>query len=170
MAVCSTHPWVLVTVTKGHKLQFVIKPPPFNGIISSVETGDSARVLEVQIASLLEIKDYKMSFGIEEIQKGFYSCYFLIPKKDGGLRPILDLRAINMHLRKYKCRMLTIGALTLRGDWISKVDIKDACFHISIYPVHLKYLRFSFQNEVFKFVTLPFRLSLAPHVFSRCHH
>ena len=26
---------------------------------------------------------------------GFYSRYFLIPKKDGGLRPILDIMGLN---------------------------------------------------------------------------
>ncbi|KAL0199140.1 hypothetical protein M9458_007680, partial [Cirrhinus mrigala] len=44
-----------------------------------------------------------------------------------------------------------------RGDWFSTVDLKDAYFHISVYPAHRKYLRFSFQNEV-----------LAPRAFSRC--
>lgn len=54
------------------------------------------------------------------------------------------------------------------GDWFAAVDLKDAYFHISIYPAHRKYLRFSFQNEVCKFVTRPFGLSLAPRMFSRC--
>ncbi len=28
-------------------------------------------------------------------ESGFYSRYFLVPKKDNGLRPILDLRQLN---------------------------------------------------------------------------
>ncbi len=87
-----------------------------------------------------------------ETQRGYYSRYFLIPKKDGGLLPILDLCALNRHLRKYKFRMLTV-------DWFPTVDLKDAYFHISISPAYRKYLRFSFQNEVYEFVTLPFGLS-----------
>lgn len=31
---------------------------------------------------------------------GYYSCYFLIPKIYGGLRPILDLRYLNHVLIK----------------------------------------------------------------------
>ncbi len=33
-------------------------------------------------------------------KSGFYSRYFLIHKKDGGLRPILDLRHLNRALMK----------------------------------------------------------------------
>lgn len=32
-----------------------------------------------------------------EQQASFYSVYFLVPKKDGGLRPILDLRCMKAH-------------------------------------------------------------------------
>ncbi|XP_056307255.1 uncharacterized protein LOC130219008 [Danio aesculapii] len=167
---CSPHPWVLATVTRGYRLQFAGKPPPFNGVIASVANEDSAQVLEAEISSLMG-KGAIRRVPVEETQTGFYSRYFLIPKKDGSLRPILDLRALNKHLRKYKFKMLTVGALTRsirRGDWFASIDLKDAYFHISIYPAHRKYLRFSFQNEVFEFVTLPFGLSLAPRVFSRC--
>ena len=30
---------------------------------------------------------------------GFYSAYFLVNKKDGGFRPILDLRGLNTFLK-----------------------------------------------------------------------
>ncbi|KAI2662102.1 Gag-Pol polyprotein [Labeo rohita] len=167
---CSPHPWVLATVIRGYRLQFAVKPPPFNGVIASVANGDSARVLEAEISSLLEKRAIRR-VPVGETQRGYYSRYFLIPKKDGGLHLILDLHALNKHLRKYKFKMLTVGALTRsirRGDWFATVDLKDAYFHISVYPAHRKYLRFSFQNEVYEFVTLPFGLSLAPRAFSRC--
>lgn len=38
---------------------------------------------------------------------GLYSRYFLVHKKDGGLRPILDLRQLNKALMKRQFRMLT---------------------------------------------------------------
>ncbi len=52
---------------------------------------------------------------------GFYSRYFLIPKKDGGLRPILDIiRHLNCALMKRPFRMNTskqILAQICPGDW-----------------------------------------------------
>ncbi len=33
-------------------------------------------------------------------ESGFYSWYFVVPKKDGGLRPILDLRLLNHSVRR----------------------------------------------------------------------
>lgn len=40
--------------------------------------------------------------AIESVPKsqegmGFYSTFFLVPKKDGGLRPILNLRNLSVH-------------------------------------------------------------------------
>ncbi len=54
------------------------------------------------------------------------------------------------------------------GNWFAVVDLNVDYFHISIYPAHRKYLRFSFQNEAYEFVTLLPGLSLAPRMFSRC--
>ncbi|KAJ8347059.1 hypothetical protein SKAU_G00284600 [Synaphobranchus kaupii] len=94
------------TIEKGYRLQFAIKPPVFNGVVFSTATGESAEVLETEIASLLSKAAIRM-LGEEEIQQGFYSRYFVIPKKGGSLRPILDLRILNAHLRKYAFKMNT---------------------------------------------------------------
>ncbi len=41
------------------------------------------------------------------MRSGFYSPYFIVPKKSGGLRPILDLRVLNRSLHKLPFKMLT---------------------------------------------------------------
>lgn len=48
--------------------------------------------------------------AIEEIpptqmESGFYSRYYVVPKKDGGLRKILDLRPLNLALSVSKFNM-----------------------------------------------------------------
>ena len=35
-------------------------------------------------------------------QSGFYSHFFTVPKKDGGLRPILNLSELNLFVEDYK--------------------------------------------------------------------
>ncbi len=70
-------------------------------------------------------------------ESGFYSCYFLVPKKDGGLRPILDLRHLNLALMKWPFRMITLKQILSQicpGDWFFSLDLKDAYFHIQIAP------------------------------------
>ena len=67
--------------------------------------------------------------------------------------------------------MLTAKSLTRSirpGDWFTSIDLKDAYFHIPIYPPHRKFLRFGFQGKVYEYTVLPFGMSLSPRVFVRC--
>ncbi len=43
-------------------------------------------------------------------ESGLYSQYF-VPKKDGGLRPILDFRLLNLALRTSKFKMLMVRSI-----------------------------------------------------------
>lgn len=167
---CSPHPWVLLTVKRGYRLQFRTKPPPFNRIVQSQASGDAALVLEEEISSLLQ-KNAIQLVPKEKSQQGFYSRYFVIPKKGGGLRPILDLRLLNKHLRKYSFKMLSHKTLvqSIRpNDWFTTCDLTDAYYHIQIFPPHRKYLRFAFRDKVYEFLVVPFGLSLAPRLFTKC--
>ena len=163
--------WVLKTISRGYRLQFARPPPRFVGIIHSQAQGESARVLREEIFSLLN-KGAVVVVPRALCQSGFYSRYFLVPKRGGnGIRPILDLRALNGFLRKYKFRMLTHASLlrlVRRDDWFTSIDLKDAYFHIPIYPPHRKYLRFAFEGICYEYRVLPFGLSLSPRVFVRC--
>lgn len=167
---CGASNWILKTITKGYRLQFASVPPSFSGVIHSRARGTEASILQQEIEAL----KHKGAIRIVppgQCQAGFYSRYFLVPKKGGGLRPIMDLRALNKYLRTYTFRMLTHTTLVRfvrQGDWFVSIDLKDAYFHIPIYPPHRKYLRFAFQGVVYEYTVLPFGLSLSPRVFVRC--
>ncbi|XP_052473657.1 uncharacterized protein LOC128030230 [Carassius gibelio] len=162
--------WVMRTIMQGYRLQFSMKPPHFNGVLSSHTEENASHILKEEISSLLNKGAIQM-VPPTLMNQGFYSRYFLVPKKDGALRPILDLRVLNKHLRKYNFRMLTHGSLARaikQNDWFTSVDLKDAFFHISIYPPHRKFLRFAYQGTCYEFTVLPFGLSLSPRCFCLC--
>lgn len=67
----------------------------------------------------------------------FYSMYFLMLKKDKGLRTILDLRQLNKCIKSLKFRMVTLAVIipALEAeDWFSVLDMHDVYFHAEIYP------------------------------------
>ncbi len=104
-------------------------------------------------------------------ESGFYSRYFLVPKKDGALRPILDLRHLNHALMRRPFRMITLKQILSQirtEDWFCSLDQKDAYFHIQIAPHHRRFLRFAFEGVAYHYTVLPFGLSLAPRTFTKC--
>ncbi len=74
-------------------------PPKFNGVLETLVAVRNAPVLREEIAVLLA-KDAIEPVPPAERRQGFYSPYFIVPKKRGGLRPILDLRVLNRALHK----------------------------------------------------------------------
>ncbi|XP_032365670.1 uncharacterized protein LOC116682766 [Etheostoma spectabile] len=163
-------PWVLRTVVEGYRLQFRVRPPGFSGVVRTVVRPDQGLVLGLEVRSLLE-KGAVELVPPQDSGSGFYSRYFLVPKKDGGLRPILDLRVLNRSLRRYRFKMLTIPAIVCHirsEDWFVTVDLRDAYFHISIRPSHGKFLRFAFGGVAYQYRVLPFGLALSPRTFTKC--
>ncbi len=151
-------------------LQFRRRPPRFNGVVQSLTLPRNAQVLRQEVCNLLE-KGAIEKVPPSERESGFYSRYFVIPKRNGGLRPILDLRPINRALSKRPFRMLTLKQILAQihpGDWFASVDLKDAYFHIQIAPHHRRFRRFTFEGTAYQYSVLPFGLALAPRTFSKC--
>ncbi len=159
--------WLLRTI--GYAIQFARRPPKFRGIRFTSVLSKDAPVLRAEVAVLLA-KDAIEPVPPAEMKSGFYSPYFIVPKKGGGLRPILDLRVLNRALHKLPFRMLTqrrIFQCVRPLDWFAAIDLKDAYFHVSILPRHRPFLRFAFEGRAYQYKALPFGLSLSPRVFTK---
>ena len=102
--------------------------------------------------------------------EGFYSTYFVVPKKDGGVRPILNLKPLNRCLPKQRFKMETLQSIISMmqpGLWLASVDLKDAYFHVPIAKKQWKYLRFAINGRAFQYKVTPFGLSPAPRLFTK---
>ena len=159
------------TLTHGYKLQFRRRPPTAGRVkVTFIRDPAKALALDQELSALLA------KGAIEEVDPrrhpgGFYSTYFLVTKKTGGFRPILDLRGLNKFLKVISFHMLTTKDVLQSiapGEWFTSIDLKDAYFHVPISPQHRRFLRFAYRGRHWQFRVLPFGLSLSPRVFSRC--
>lgn len=162
---------MLSTLAHGYKLQFRCRPPACGRVkMTIIRDPAKARTLSQELSVLLA------KGAIEPVDPllqpgGFYSTYFLVTKKNGGFRPILDLRGLNRFLKVLRFHMLSTAEVLrtiARGEWFTSIDLKDAYFHVPIAPHHRQFLRFAFQGRHYQFRVLPFGLSLSPRVFTRC--
>ena len=67
---------------------------------------------------------------------GFYSRIFLVPKKNGKLRLIIDLSLLNRYIKKQSFKMETVKSVkqAMRlNDWAVFIDLTDTYLHV---PIH----------------------------------
>ncbi len=162
--------WVLQTIRKGYQIHFGSRLPRFMGVLSTELAPQQVLAMEQEIKALLE-KEAIEYVPHSNRETGFYNRYFIVPKKDGGLRPILDLRVLNVSIMKLKFKMLTLRQIVSQirsEDWFVTIDLKDAYFHISILPYHRKFLRFAFGGKAYQYRVLQFGLALSPRTFTKC--
>jgi hypothetical protein len=159
-------PWVISTVSEGFRLEFIADP--IQSFIQPNAPMDATQheCCQKEVLSLLE-KGAVVRAGRDV---GFISGIFLIPKRSGGYRPIINLKGLNTFLTAHKFKMEGISTVrqTIReGDWLAKLDLKDTYLTVPIFFHHRKFLRFKWGRDIFEFVSLPFGLSSAPWAFTK---
>ncbi len=76
--------WVLHTVERGYKIQFGSRPPLFSGVFPTLVGREQALVMEQEVDTLLRMEAIEV-VPSRDRESGFYSHYFIVPKKDGWL-------------------------------------------------------------------------------------
>lgn len=152
---------------RGYKINFdagIVQPlPPTPPVYTQPEILQFREI----IANLIHIGAIS---ECEPIAGQFLSNIFLIPKSNGKMRFILNLKKLNQFIstQHFKLEDLrTALKLVTKDCMMGTVDLKDAYFLLPIHKESRKYLRFSFHGKMYEFQVLPFGLNTAPFVFTK---
>ena len=163
-------PWVVSTLRLGYNLEFIDQPPNLS-LFPVVKTfslkKETMMLLEEHITELLQIQ--ALEPVLHPNSPGFYSRIFLVPKKAGKLRPVIDLSTLNLYLKPKPFKMETselVRQSLSPNMWTFSLDLSNAYFHIPIHPASRKYLRIEFRGKIYQFRALPFGLKTAPWLFT----
>src|SRR5690554_2266736 len=99
-------------------------------------------LIQEEINSLMKKK------AIEEVppdKKEIFSNMFLVPKKNGSKRPVLNLRPLNAYVvpQRFKMESLQIVKQIIQHkDWMGSIDLSDTYLHVPIHEDHRNLLQF----------------------------
>ena len=100
----------------------------------------------------------------------FISNIFMRPKKDGGVRVILNLKEFNEFVEKKHFKMKSLQTaidLMSKDAYLASVDFKSAYFSVSVKKSDRKYLRLFFKGKKYQFGCLPNGLTTGPRDFTK---
>ena len=100
--------WVLEMVV-GHRITFKSKPTQLHRPCS-LQFSQSQNTLILEEVEELQVKGTVVEVQLPP-EGGFYSALFLVPKKDGGHRPVINLKALNEYVSAPHFKMEGIHTL-----------------------------------------------------------
>ncbi|KAI9551304.1 hypothetical protein GHT06_002504 [Daphnia sinensis] len=143
----SNDPWIIQSISEGVKIDFV--SPPFQSHYQGnmLMGKNQLEICEQEIKSLLEKR------AIEPIEpgKGFVSGLFVIPKRTGGFRLIVNIKALNSFVKPVHFKMEGIPLLQelIRpGDFFTKIDLQDAYLTLPLHKEDRKFVQIKWKKGV----------------------
>ena len=95
----------------------------------------------------------------------FVSAVFLVPKKDGGSRMILNLKEFNKYAKKTHFKMETLQHilyLVTPECFMTGIDLIDAFLMVPLDLSFCNLFTFVFEGQAYNYVCLPFGFTDSP--------
>ena len=148
--------WVKITnsqralnIVGGYKPQFLAEPFQSYQPKTFVRNQQEAKIIQEEIDTLLEKEAIE---PIPHRQAKFVSNLFLVKKKSGGFRPVINLKSLNQFVHTEHFTMETITNLRTmlsKDDWIVTIDISDAYLTIPLDEEFKDYVTFRYQDQTY---------------------
>lgn len=143
----TTDKWILQAVS-GYKIPFLRPPHQWRTHPTVVQEGRPTELMKGEIQS--QISKGAISL-VNPCPQQFISTLFLVEKGQGTgeFRSVINLKALKRFLPKDKFKMEKFRiarSLLQRGDYMMKLELKDADYSGAIHPTARKYLRFQLKG------------------------
>ena len=160
-------PFILELV-KGYQIPFLSElsrtAPPSAISMSQKEIA----IVDQEIQEMLKKDAVKLVQHSTENQ--FLSSIFIVPKKDSGHRSVINLRKLNKHIPYIHFKMegpFFLKEILLKGDYMCKIDLKDAYFSVLLNRKSQKFVSFKWKDLIYQFLCLCFAMGPAPRIFTK---
>ena len=163
-----THDPYILDLVKGFRIPLTEPVQPSQNSFPPPKSRDALEVLDKEVASMLEKK------AIRVVSSGrndrVFSHLFVAPKKDGGFRPIVNLKKVNAAIPYNHFQMeglKNVQDLIEKGDYLVKIDLSDAFFSIPLHKESRRLVAFQWRGIAYEFRVLCFGMSCVPLVFTK---
>lgn len=158
---------IILQIVKGAKIDFIRHVNqifPCKPIKCSL--GEKAKIDN-------EVKKYLELSIIEKANHSsgeFVNQIFPRLKKSGGVRIILNLKPLNCDVEFLHFKMENLNSainLMEKNCYMASIDLKDAYYSVNVDEAYRKYLRFTWNDQLYQFTCLPNGLTSAPRLFTK---
>ena len=157
----------ILEIVKGFKIPFLKRPTQERVPQTPHMDQEQADLILVEIENMLK----KGAIQQTEHQAGeFISNISLVGKRDGGNRPVVNLRYLNQFIpyQHFKMKgLFCLRELLQEEDYMCKVDMKDTYFSVPLHQSSRNYVSFSWSGSLYEFLCLYFGLGTAPRIFTK---
>ena len=125
------------------------------------------QIIEAEIQKLLEMK---VLIEVDHCSDEYLSPIFVVPKKDGEYRMILNLKQFNENIDYHHFKMDTFESAIklIKPDcYMASIDLRHAYYSIYIANEDQVKLRFGFKGKIFQYTCLANGISCAPRLFTK---
>lgn len=162
----SEDPWILSTVS-GYKIEFDETPFQYKIPLPIKFNQKQTEIIDQEVLELLNKRAISKS-KFETNQ--FISNIFIVEKKNGKFRPVINLTKLNEFISYHHLKMETLDVVLSsikRYSYFVSTDLKDAYLSVPIDMRDRKYLKFLWKGVLYQCNALIFGLASAPGVFTK---
>ena len=157
----------ILQIVQGDIINFSSDPPERQVVRKCNVSQETETSMDKEITNMLQTRIIALT-SHEEGE--FLSPIFPVPKPEGKLRIILNLKKLNEYVEYHHFKMDNIKVVlanVTKGCFMTSLDLKQAYHSVRIHSDYRKYLKFEWNTSLYEFTCYPNGLGPCPRKFTK---